>query len=445
MTNDEALALVADQSASAELLASLVGQSLEVDRQVASHPNATPAVLEVLMDRQNDDGGRDVEIARRIMRNANVSLYAFGELAHVHKAEAIHNPAFEALVDQDGDMLHYMSDLLERPDCPKFFMDLAINDGSPPLLFSLMRNSALSEELRRRLNSEVFIEEAAAKLQAFQAAQANDDFGRYVQAYAELCNPQRYSLPVYLPFDPKNPEHRLADQVICGHPFTSEAWPWPKDSGGDAMQPVAQIDLVRAGISLDEKLGDGLLQVWMSTDPDSDKPGSWEPLLRVVPRSALSDPMDEVAPDGSSWNAERIDYVSSECLCYLGRELVPSARVEWLPAGKMYPDPGKVMYEWCDKNTSFGDVQMDEVSAQVSEIGLPMASSVFLGSKTDAIRLGGYPRGSGNEGDLGNWLGNPERILFYVSEQTGTFCLVVTYRQEAGQFPVFRTRLSVDR
>ena len=101
-----------------------------------------------------------------------------------------------------------------------------------------------------------------------------------------------YAVPVYVPFDASDTTQRAADQVICGFPFTCQAWPWPQDSNGGHMQPIAQIDLAKAGQTLGENLGDGLLQVWFPTDPASGNEGSWNPLVRVVPREALSDPLD---------------------------------------------------------------------------------------------------------------------------------------------------------
>lgn len=203
------------------------------------------------------------------------------------------------------------------------------------------------------------------------------------------------------------------------------------------MQPIAQIDLDRAGQTLNEPLGDGLLQVWFAAKPTGKSRAVWEPLLRAIPRSALNDSMDDFYPEGAIWNPEINASVFS-----LRKEYVPSARVEWLPLGKMYPRPALVLSEWCE-NQPITDLLSEEFSSLIENSGLPCMEGKYLDDKSKSIHLGGYVSGYGNEDDLLSWVDQSLRLLFYVSQ--GFLTIAVVYRRDSSGQAIFHVRITADR
>jgi hypothetical protein len=101
------------------------------------------------------------------------------------------------------------------------------------------------------------------------------------------------------------------------------------------MQPVAQINLERAGKLLGEKLGDGLVQCWAVTR--TKYLSQCEPLIRTIPQASLPDAMNNIWPEGAAWNPPREDNghggISRREECWYGQ------RVEWIPMGRKFPDP----------------------------------------------------------------------------------------------------------
>lgn len=444
MNKQEQLALAKDAAATADQLAPLAGQHIEIDRLLALHANASTELLESLIYAEDEDGNYDRAVRTGVVAHPNVSPDTFAELATYYPSAAVQNPSLVGMFKKDASLLERCEHLLELPACPAKLLDKAFASGSYPAKLRTLQNPNLSAQLRSRLAPELLDAEAKAALGKFEAKQKDELSKGYVQTYIQQARPLPYAVPVYLPFDASDPAHRLADQVICGFPYTCAAWPWPQDFNGGHMQPIAQLDLTRAGEALGENLGKGLLQVWFSVDPTSANKGSWRPLLRVIPREALTEPMDSFYPADAPWDPARESDEWGGCIFSHSRKTVPSARVQWAALGRMYPRPYWVMNEWCDNTPKMTESKAEKLEKKIEALDIPSMDSAYLDPKSKAIHLGGYVAGYGNEADLVSWADNSRRLLFYVSEEEGIFAMAVTFdRDESGQV-TFRADLSSD-
>lgn len=445
MNQQNKLAIAQDTSTSADQLAAMAGQDIEIVRALALHPNATAELLESLIYTEDEEGNLDRTVRTAVVAHPNVSVDTFAELATYYPEAAVQNPALVGLVNADSSLLERCAHLLELPLCPATLLEQAFQFGSYPVKLRTLQNPSLAAQLRDQLSPVRLDADAKAALDQFEASQKDEQSIGYVHAYRQQARLLPYAVPVYLPFDASDPAHRLSDQMICGFPYTSLAYPWPHDFNGGYMQPVAQIDLIRAGEALGEDLGDGLLQVWFSADPSKANKGSWNPLVRVVPRAALSEPLDNFHPESPPWIQARENDDPGECLFGLSKNVVPTARVAWTTLGRMYPNPFWVTLDWCEGNPKIRESTKEKLRSQFKRLPLPSMDTAYLDPKSKAIHLGGYVRGQGNEADLVSWTDDSQRLIFYVSEETGIFAMAVTFhRDESGQV-TFRANLSSDR
>lgn len=445
MEKDQALELARNSQTDAEMLASLAGQHIAVDRALACHPNATGELLESLIYAEDEAGNFDRTVRASVVSHPNVTSGNFAELACLYPEAAVRNPSLMQLVAVNASLLWRCGQLLEQPACPVGLIELAFESDSHSTMFPALRNPNLPEPLRQRLGPATLYAEAETLLDEFEAAQVDELTRSYVRVYRNQAIALPYAVPVYLPFNAEDRNHRVADQVICGFPFTSQAWPWPQDRNDGFMQPIAQIDLVNAGQLLGEALGDGLLQVWFSTDPGEDDAGSWSPLLRVVPRAMLTEALSHFYPGEVPWDPARESDEGGDCIFGLPRSLVPSARVAWIPLGRMYPRPWWVTQSWCEGQPRMNQDLQEKLSMLIEDLGLPCMDGSYLDERSQAVHIGGYVRPSGNEADLVSWTDDTSRLLFYVSEPAGIFTMAVTFRRDESGQPIFEVRLSRDR
>lgn len=227
--------------------------------------------------------------------------------------------------------------------------------------------------------------DALGRLDAFASAQPTAALRNFVGAYAAMSRP--YCLPRFLPLDKTNQTHRMADQLGPGFPFTSAKWSWPF-ANDEPMQPIVQIDLDNAGKLLGDNIGDGLLQCWALAAEG--QPNHWNPLLRIIPREDLLQPMDSHYPIADRRNRYK-EEPRREGLGGSG-EWWAKPRVEWMPMGGMFPDPIEVMVgPWAPENLGFS-VLNDALSfaTAIHQTGIPLT---FRGcfDLMDGVRLGGYP------------------------------------------------------
>ncbi len=430
-------------STSPEKLAELVGHGKELNRALACHPNATAELLEELMDAEDEEGNWDAHVRFALVVHPNVPKAVLIRLAAIYPHLAAGNPVLPNLVASDPDLLWHFAHLLEESNCPVELIDAAFNSGAHTLMLHALRNPVLPAHLRERLTPDALNTEACTVLNQHASAQSEPLVKEYVETYERLANPLPYAVPIYLPFDPQDVNHRVCNQVVCGFPYTSKSLPWPQDFCGDYMQPLAQIDLVKAGQALGQNLGDGLLQVWFSVKTSENQDGR-NPLLRLIPKDALTEQPDDFYPDSPAWNPVRDATQDIDCIWNLSVAAVPSARVEWFNLGRMYPNPGPITAAWCHRHPELDEDVRDQAREAIEKLALPSMDSGYLDSKSRWIHLGGYVQGHGNEADLISWGDGTERVLFYIREEEGIFALVVTFSLDDSGSVAFDACLSSD-
>ena len=431
-----------DPATSPEDLMVLAGHFIDVDRVLAQHPNATAELLESIMYAEDEDGNYDREVRTAIVRHPNVSSATFCELSAQYPKEAVTNPSMDALLQANSELIDSCGYLLELDGCPDSWLKRGVSSSFYPVRLQTLRNPNLPEKLRARLLPEKLVNESELNLKKFKEKQKDFLAADFLEEYIKAAERLTYAIPSFFKFDPKNPEHRVADQVICGFPYTSNSWPWPQDAAGKFMQPVVQIDLSNAGKILDKDFDDGLLQVWFSVEPDSKVKGSWDPLVRFIPRKSLREPLDENYPPDAPWNPSRESDLDEELVFGMPNEIVSSARVEWITAGVMYPKPTKALNQWLkDRSLSF-DPDIEKIEAKIEKLKIPGLGNCF-DAKSRALRLGGYVFGYGNEADLISWKSNDDQLLFYVSVEF--FAMAVTFSKDPGGNYIFSARISCDR
>ena len=347
-------------------------------RQLAIDPSTPPAELERLL-------GRGAEIDRALVRHPNVPLHVYRALAPTYPRSACANPAIGRLIEEEPGLIQAMPRLLEQPLCPPSLLRWGAEHGSRGQQLAVLRNAAVPEDVRALLTPAYFHNDALRRLESLALAQPMPVRRRFVEAYARLSRP--YCLPRYLPLDRANPAHRFADQVGVGFPFTSVAWPWPQ-ADGKPLQPVAQVNLERAGKLLGEPLGAGLLQCWKVVLPRY--LSQYEPFIRHIPEAALTDaPSDarllDVASD-QEWDESQGGDGPDHDAWWVDQ------RVDWIPMGHMFPDPLLAMVgEWQPEHLGFADwYDAEEFAAEIKRAGIPSDLGAYFG-QAEGIRLGGFP------------------------------------------------------
>jgi predicted DNA-binding WGR domain protein len=435
LSTSEMVELASNPSLTSKQLASLVAQHFEVNRVIAKHQNATAGMLRQIAEHWDDElNGRDEEAQRLIAQHPKTPVDLLTRLGHAFPSELLRNPALKALLLKKPTFLDQFSGLVRLPDCPESYLR-AIATGEADLSkLDMLRNPNLPADLRTKLTPDYFNRRALDKLQAFAAEQKDVDGRNYVEAYAR--HSQSYCIPSFVPLDRSNRHHRLDDQAMRGFPFTSANWPWPLTDAGQPMQPLAQIDLEKAGILLGTELGRGLLQVWaMDTN---------EPLLRTIPPSALEDDLDTYYPNEAFWNVECGDTSEYVGLFYLYLSQMPHPRIEWIRAGQMFPRPLQAMWNWCEENTNFRERKQEQLSERIEDLGIPMMERGD--SATRWVHLGGYPGGHGNQGARCDWHGEEERLLLYVRDggEDVVFTMQVTVSLGVEGKPNFQAYITCD-
>lgn len=442
MDKKEQLKQACDPATIAEDLMTLAGHDIEVDRALARHPSATAEILDLIKYAEDEEGNLDREVRTAVVRHPNVSTVTFRELSAQYPKDAVKNPSMDALLKEDSEILESCSPLLELEGCTESWLKRAASSSSYSVKLQALRNPKLPEKLRTRLSPETLVKEAESNLQKFKEKQTDRLAADFVEAYIKVAERLPYAIPSFRDFDMKSAAHRLADQVICGFPYTSKSWPWPQDSAEKFMQPVAQIDLLNAGKLLGRNFEDGLLQVWFSVDPDTEVEGSWDPLVRFIPRLSLQESLDENYPNDAPWNPLRDSDPETDLLFGLSNEIVPSAGVDWVSAGVMYPRPSKVLHQSLeDKYLTLGS-EVGKIESKLEKLKVPGLGRYF-DEKSKALRLGGYVFGYGNEADLISWKPNDDQLLFYIS--TELFAMAVTFSKDKNGKYYFSARISCDR
>ena len=399
-----------------------------IDLLLARHPLSSPELLGKLSDSYDD------EIRKNIVIHPNVTLDLFKSLGEQYPWEMLKNPELSSFIQIEPHLLLDFPTIYSSPACPVASLKLAAKQGSRLQQLNVLRNPASPESIKEKLSANYFYNEAVTKLNKLIRSQVGVK-KQFLEAYME--SPAFYCMPNFLPLDRDNPSHRIEDQVIRGFPFTSKSYPWPMTEGS-FHQPIAQINLKKAGELLGDNLGDGLLQVWLEVDET-------EPHIRIIPESSLSEPLDIFYPDNPFWEDEL-----SGVLIYRNFNDLPTPRIEWIPMGKMFPNPFLTHSDWWEIDLELDYDTVEKLSEKINEIGIPMNMQSYFGS--DAfLRLGGYPDADGNNSSLIEWpkytskgSAQPEKLLLYIAG-SDMFCLAVTYSMNASNEIKFDVRMSCDR
>jgi len=113
--------------------------------------------------------------------------------------------------------------------------------------------------INERVNGFLPLDEPGTQefLAMFAENQSDEGLGNFIRDYESQS--RIFSVPVLEAFDINQ---RKDDLFFGGIPFTSEKWPWPLDSKGRRLYPIAQIDLENSSEIIQFNLGSGKLQIW---------------------------------------------------------------------------------------------------------------------------------------------------------------------------------------
>lgn len=448
MNRQNLVKLASTPTTTSEELISIAGQYNEVDRLLAAHPNASSELLDSLQDAVDDDENDDHILRASLAKHPSISTDAFARLAYSYPLDAVLNPALDKLLRKRASLIEECIDLLELPACPVSWLKKASKAKSYKARLQVLRNPSLPPEIKNDLSPDSF-DLAADNVLAKLIEKLKDPAEiKYASIFKSQAIRRPYAIPSYLPFDSSNRDHRLSDQLISGFPFTSEKWPWPKDSNGKYMQPVAQIKLINAGEVLRTKLGNELLQLWFSVDPDNNGDRSWEPVVRLIPLNELNDEVHTFYPEEAPWLVTE-DNECEELLFRQSRKIVPSPMVNWVAAGSMFPYIGRFVSEW-EEGDSCGNNEdgfSERLKKKIDKLPIPAMTpgGPYLDEKTYAIHLGGYVFGVGNEADLMSWNNEGDKLLLYVKDESGMFAMALTYNKNNNGDICFEAKISCDR
>ena len=146
-----AAATAGNRESAASVLEALDGLSDAVDRLLAKHPNASPALLERLSH------SSDKTARKNVVLNASASKETLIRLAPQFPAEFFSNPAFDWLLVEDPSLpIHLghgvLKNVLKRPDCPQVFMRWAASKGSEQEKLAVAMNPAASTDIVAQLS-----------------------------------------------------------------------------------------------------------------------------------------------------------------------------------------------------------------------------------------------------------------------------------------------------
>lgn len=358
----------------------------DVDLLIARHQNATSSLLDQLIDQK----GWDSQIVKAVLQNANISQEHMLELGRKYPAEMLKNPSLESRLLADLELLTDIPEVLSLSECPEFYIRWAAKNGNLTQKISIRINPIAPKDIQDELSPKYFVQDAAVKIKQLSESLDNADAQRCLVTYSQTSLP--YCLPKFLPFDRDNLAHRFEDQLICGFPFTSKSWPWPKDQDGNPMQPLVQLDLVNVSKNLGLPLGEGLLQVWNAGQ-----------LIRIIPIQSFNETLDTYYPEETPWT-DKEEWTIYGLTNMHGLD-VNNCRIEWIPLGKMYPSFHSKMWEWAESNWPNPDKaskfashrEFDALYQMVAQLSIPQRgeSNCFM---TDPIfTLGGWPSTSGND------------------------------------------------
>lgn len=468
MEKQRMLELASNPKTTPEVLAQIVASDFDVDCLLARHPNATEELLRRLSKCADDwrwtAVGQELpskcllgalsewkgRILGPIMRHPNAPIDLLKAFGYLYPADILDNPRIHRIATRHRSVLHSVAGdphNLELPGWPENYLRQVAKRGTRRERAAIARNPALPVDLRAILAPEALFQSDISSLLSLASKQNNGMVRRCIELYANTSRP--CATPSFLPFDRANPDHRVANQIFCGFPYTSIRWPWPTEELGDYMQPLVQIDLTVATGILGVDLGSGLLQAWGGINFSK----TTELMVRVIPRSDLTDDLDWFYPHKAPWLDKYLRF--DDCVvhhCMIPEDVAPFSpdycRVEWVEQSRMfYPTISSRIF-FCHKSDEvdwLSQCDYGEIGQEIHPLDedtdiFSSNSATDVSGKSCFAYLGGY------EPDLGNcWGRYGENLLFYYSDDDGVMINIgITYqRNEAGQLE-FKIGLGVE-
>ena len=401
-------------------LSLVANKSFKINRLIAAHPNASAEVLSTIIEYRNEIFENcDDETQRIAIKNPNISSTDILRLANKFPEDLFANPSIERLISELPHLFEDNYTLLQTSGCPLEVLKRIAEEGTRAEIASIARNPTLPLELKNKLTPSFFHQRDLSAIEQIALEQANDTIRDCLRMYANISRP--FCIPTFLPFNRDSLEHRLSDQIFCGFPFTSVDFPWPVESLGHYMQPIAQINLVNASKLIGVNLGDGLLQVWGGIESST----KVELQTRVIPQFKLKQDADWFYPTQAPWLDDNYNFDGCVHSCIDQEDFIPFSlnycRIDWNFVGQMfYPSIySRVFDSRAEDRLDHGlyqrkfefDAELEEVENTLSNACISRHSSLkeSWGRKPLAI-LGGYPQALGNA-----WAGYPDQMLFYHS------------------------------
>lgn len=289
-----ALAVAKDSGSAVEDLRKISNKSHEINRLIATHPNSDSDLLGEICGFLGEGDCLDNEVIKAVIQNPRVSIQLLSDHGRDFPELVLNNPTLDDFFVQYPKLYEVIPELLFTSGCPEKIMMAAAEDGDDQFKALLLLNPELPAKVAALVSPEIIYKSAEARLQGFIDGIKDEAARGYLNIYKNTTRP--FCVPRFLEFDRDDLNHRFADQILCGFPYTSAKWPWPTGNNELEMQPIAQIDLGRASKLLGEDFGTGLFQLWGSVGK-----GESEHLQRIIPSDDLVDELEEWYPSYAPW------------------------------------------------------------------------------------------------------------------------------------------------
>lgn len=448
--NNTTIEKLSDLTLSGDELRECMNQTNEINKIIASHPNADEALLDELLEFWGeDDDGVNSEVVVSALKNPNISVAKIISHGRDYPEAVLKNPSFSVIIKKKPGLYKNIPEILQYADCPEKLLLTAAKQKNQEYWPHILLNPQIPVSVAEVVSSTRLFDGAKNRLQDF-ADKVTDTVGKeFLSAYSATTRP--FFVPRFLAFNRDLREHRLSDQVLCGFPFTSQKWSWPVGSNGLHMQPVAQISLEITGKLLNLPLGTGLLQIWgcvgMGLRGDH--------AIRIIPSTDLLDSMDSFYPPDAAWLKTDSDgapefedcIVSTFNLDDYRPFKIENCRVEWVDMGKMFyptvykriflPFPQDNYTPSIDDDTGDDVTVAEELSDKIEKLKLPTGLNRY-GNRL--FVLGGYGDGLGNtwhtdDGDL---------ILYHSVDYAIKITIALYCKFDMNGAPVFTVNRNAD-
>ena len=435
---DEVMRIAKNADSSPNELELIVNRNHVLNRILAAHPNSTASILSALIRFEEEESGFD-EMTRRIaIRHPNISSDDALNFGNLFPDDLFENPAIDLIVAEYPRLIsedNYSEDnysMLQAVKCPLSVLTRMAVEGTRAEQAAVARNPSLPRALKNELSSDYFYKRDVNEILKIAAKQDDDVLRRCIEMYANTSRP--FCIPQFLPFDRKNSQHRLEDQIFSGFPFTSEEFPWPTEKLGKHMQPIAQIDLKKASLLLGMNIGGGLLQVWGGVESLK----KIDLMTRCIPESSLANELDWFYPEYAPWLDNELNFdgcvqsaISNSDFPNFG---IDNCRIVWRFMGQMfYPsvrarvfDPkaaDRIDHEICARKHEF-DIKLEAIEEDLDAACISRHATLKdAWGEAPLVVLGGYAESIGN-----TWHTYKDDMLFYHSLDYGVMITIgVTY------------------